>query len=222
MNNNNETQDYRIGAPVQCLDGHFGRLARVVIDPTDNEVTDLVVEKRALKRQDRVIPLSAVADVSPEEINLALRRDQIDAYPRYSERDFLAAVGDWQHERYDSCYISSWRMPYGQSLYDGAIPMQVQRITEGIASTLDAIGRGTPVICSQGRLGTVNHILVNRETDAITHLIIRGTGLASEYHIMTVDQIAKVDDDGIHSTLTEETFKDLPKYNPHPKSHATA
>jgi len=208
----NAPQDYRIGAAVHCLDGHCGKLARVVIDPATDEITDLIVEKGALMRHDRVVPILAVTRASPEGIWLNVKSDEIETYPKYTEREFVVPVGDWEQERHEAYQTGIWLMPYGQVFYDHAIPMQAHHTTEGIPSTLDAIGRATAVMGTEGQLGTVNHVLADRESEEITHLIVRRGGLLPDYRIMTIDQVKEIDDDGIHTELTDEEFGELPEY----------
>jgi len=208
----NASQDYQIGAAVHCLDGRCGKLTRVVIDPATNEITDLIVEKGALMRSDRVVPIAAITRVSREGIWLDVKSDKVETYAKYTEREFVVPVEDWGHERHDAYHTSIWMMPYGQAFIDQAVPMRAQHVTEGIASTLEAIGRGTAVMGAEGQLGTVNHVLANRESEEITHLIVRRGGLLPDYCIMAIDQVTEIDDDGIHTTLTDEEFGALPEY----------
>jgi len=216
----NTSQDYRIGAAVHCLDGHCGRLARVVIDPATNEITDLVVEKGALIRHDRVVPIHTIASVSPEGIWLTVQSDKVETYAKYTEREFVVPVEDWEHERHDAHHASIWMMPYGMAFIDQAVPMR-EHVTEGIASTLDTIGRGTAVIGTEGRLGAVNHVLADLESEEITHLIARRGGLLPDYRIMTIDQVNEIDDDGIHTELTEQEFGALPEYKSRSRAQST-
>ena len=82
--------DFRIGARVHLQDGPGGLLQKVVVDPYTRRVTDLVTEKGFLQKKDRVIPVTLVEVVTPEQITLTLYSRQLRHYPEYQEEAFTA------------------------------------------------------------------------------------------------------------------------------------
>ena len=52
---------FAIGAEVDCADGPWGRLDRVVVDPLTRSVTHLVVEPRHRRGLGRLVPMPPAA-----------------------------------------------------------------------------------------------------------------------------------------------------------------
>lgn len=72
-----------LGMKVQCTDGAAGTLSRIVADPHREEPTYLVVRRGWLRRKEVVIPVSLVAGVSGQTVQLEMRRAALAEYPQF-------------------------------------------------------------------------------------------------------------------------------------------
>lgn len=212
-----ETYVFDIGADVYCADGRCGKLAKVVVDPGTHRVTDLIVTKGFLQKEDRVLPVSVVAHSTPERIDLSIRSDELKNHPKYKEEEFRVPAPDWTHDRYEREQVFYWMLPYGLIEVEQPviIPMIRQKVHHGIPSNREVIGRGTPVRNALDRLGVVDHLLVERDSGRITHLVIRkAPWLPVGYRIIPMDKVMEVDDEGIYVKLSGEELESLPSYTP--------
>lgn len=204
--------DLHIGAQVYCRDGACGKLIKVVVDPNTKQVRDLIVEKGFLQKQDRVLPVSIVEAATPDEIHVAVASDKLRDYPEYREADFALPAPEWEGEKYGAGQVLYWPSPYGPPLAR-PVPMIRQRVREGIPSSLETIGRGTPVRNVQGPIGKVDHVLVDPQSREIAHLVVR-RGLLSDLPILPVDRVKSISERGILIEMDEEELQTLPRYWP--------
>ena len=206
--------DFDVGAPVACRGEGCGKLARVVIDPETERVVALVIEYGGLlDKKRRVVPLRAVAQAEPDTIRLDLDKEDLAHYPEYNETEYAIPSDDWRHDRYQTDDAVYWNPPYRPIVNMPVVPMLRQRVHEGIPSTLDVIGSGTPVRTLTGELGVVDHVLTSRDSGLITHLVVRrGALLGADARIVPIAYVTEIDDEGIMVELAHETWEELPEY----------
>lgn len=203
---------FEIGARAMCRDGRCGKVAKLVVDPATEQVTDLIVQKGFLQKEDRVVPVSAVARTSRGEVRLDVGLDELRTYRRYREVEFTVPARGWNRAEYRPEDIRHSISPYEGIGGQSVAPSRRQHFHEGIGFGSAVIGEGTRVSCRNGGVGFVDHVLVDCEQGHITHLIVR-RALQTAYHIVPVDAIETVDDEGVHLVLTLEEVTSLPRYH---------
>ncbi|HXF63218.1 MAG TPA: BON domain-containing protein [Caldilineaceae bacterium] len=204
---------FTIGADVYARDGRCGVMRKVVIDPATRRVTDLVVEKGFLQKEDRVLPVSIVERVTTEEIHLSIRSEELENYPLYREEEFIGPApgwqGDWQYQQEE---ILHWLTYYGLPDYpEPIIPMIRQRVPRGIPSELEVIGRDTPVRNMDGMVGKVDHLLVNQQSWEITHLVVR-KGMLPYRLVIPISWIKHIDEHGVFIQGNKEQLREAPRH----------
>ncbi len=202
---------YRIGADVYCTDGRAGKLIKVVMDPHTKRVTDLIVEKGFLQKEDRVIPVWAVAEANEARIQLAVSSRELQEFPRYREAEFRVPVPGWQTDpHYGPEEVVHWATRYG-------IPIELmrpairQRVKQGVDVERPVIGRGTRVYNVDGTIGHIDHLLVNRVTGEITHLVVR-KGLFPRRLVIPMELVKRVSDEGVYVHATREELSRLTQH----------
>lgn len=66
------------GAPVEATDGPVGRLDELVVDPSDDHITHVVLHRGHLwSAKDVTVPLSAVSMIGGDVVRLTLDRDAV-------------------------------------------------------------------------------------------------------------------------------------------------
>jgi hypothetical protein len=208
-----------IGADVHCEDGHCGRLIKVVADPQTKQITDLIVEKGFLLKTDRVLPISVVSGTRDGEIRLAISSEELADYPEYREWDFVP-LGSGYQGGYASHEMVTWLSPYGPLVARPVIPMIRRHVREGIPSEMEAIGRGTPVHAREARVGEVDHLLMDRETGEISHVVVDTGGDALP--IVPISRVERATEGGIFVAATEEEIGELSHYHPRGESKILA
>jgi osmotically-inducible protein OsmY/sporulation protein YlmC with PRC-barrel domain len=209
-----KTFDFNIGAQVYCGEEACGELLKVVVDPHKERVTDLIVQRGLLFKTDRVLPVSAVERTTGQDIYLSVSSDEVKDYPEYREVDFKKPAPGWgQTRQYKAEHTRCWTSPWGPACQEPVVPMVRQRVHENVPSTSEVIERGTPVLNVMGEIGKVDHVLVDRESGEITHLVVR-KGLIPEHPIVPASAIERVSEEGVAIDVTKEALEELPQYTP--------
>lgn len=205
--------DLHIGADVYFRDGRGGKLIKVVVDPASKRVTHLIVEKGFLQKEDRVLPVTLVERATPEAIYLSIESKELAHYPKYREMEFVQPAPDWEYNRYRQGEVVHWATYYGLVTVEPIVPYVRYKVHEGVPATQEVIGRGTPVRTLDGVVGKIDHVLVNRETGEITHLVLR-RGVFPQRLVIPISLVTEVDDEGVFLDITNEELKELPHYTP--------
>lgn len=205
--------NFDIGARTVCRDGRCGRLAKLVVNPVTEEVTDLIIEKGFLQKHDRVVPISAVVQTAEGELHLDLDVAELERYPEYKEVAFRVPARGWDQARYRPDDVRYKMSPYEGIGGQSVMPSRQQRFRQGVDFDSTTIGHGTRVRCELGGVGLVDHVLVDCEHGHITHLVIK-RGVTAMYHIVPVEAIQRVDDDGVLLNITREEVLASPLYHP--------
>ncbi len=206
---------FKIGADVYCVDGRAGRLVKIVVDPHTRRVTDLIVEKGFLQKKDRVIPTDVVESADEEAIRLRITSRELANYPEYREEEFVVPAPDWKPgPGYRSEDVLHWYLRYGYGvppLTTEIRPMMRQRVQKGIDPNETVIGRGTRVYNAEGTIGHIDHLLVNKETGEITHLVLR-KGIFPRRLVVPIEMVRSISDEGIYIKATREELEKLAQH----------
>jgi len=209
--------DFNIGSQVHCKkDESCGKLLKVVVDPHTERVTDLIVERGFLQKIDRVLPVSAVERTTDQDIYLSISGDELEDYPEYREVEFRKPAPGWgEAKQYKAEHTRYWVTPHGGFAYhEPAVPRVRREVHEGISSEMEVIEPETPVHNVEGMVvGKVDHVLVDRESGEITHLVVR-RGLIPYYPIVPISMIEYVSEESVYVKATTEEIKQLPRYRP--------
>ncbi|HEY66416.1 MAG TPA: BON domain-containing protein [Caldilineae bacterium] len=204
---------FKIGADVYCTDGRAGRLVKVVVDPHTRRVTDLIVEKGFLQKKDRVIPIEVVEKSDDQGVYLRISSQELKNYPEYKVEEFTVPAPDWESGLgYSSEDILHWYIRYGTVAPSVEVrPMIRQRVQKGIDPNETVIGRGTRVHDAEGTIGHIDHLLVNKETGEITHLVLR-KGIFPRRLVIPIDMVKYIDEEGIYIHATREELEKLSQH----------
>ena len=203
--------DFDIGARVHCTDGECGKLLKVVVDPHTQRVTDLIVQRGLVLPTDRVLPADLVARTHDGELYLDISREAFNAHPEYREVEFEEPAPGAEAGRYDLGDVRCWQDPYRLACPEPVIPMVKKRIHAGVDADLAVVERGTPVVNHQGRVGRVDHLLVDAESGEISSLVVR-RGMIPYYPILPISAVRQVSDEAVTVDLTEAEIDDLVRY----------
>ena len=205
--------DFDIGASVTCQGERCGRLAKLVMDPHTQRVTHLIVEKGLLLTKDSVVPMGAVKGATTGEVELSIDKESLSELCEYRRGAFSAPPEDSRQTRY----------PIEDVLYrltDSALAHPTPVAPSicyplGPESSTDAavVERGHLVQGLQGRIGTVHHVLVERETGRLTLLVVdRGLLLGSV--VILAELVRRVGDDQVLVALDDKQVQSLRHYAP--------
>ena len=197
--------DFNIGARVHCQDGQCGKLAKVVVHPDTWQVTDLIVEEGFLLKRARVFPVSAVERTTTEDIYLTISSNELNNFREYREVEYEVPVPG---------STTSFPDPYSATSLT-QVPTVLEKTRQGISSDeLIVVEKGTPVMNARGKVGHLDHLITNEESNEITHLVVRRGALFSERLLVPVFMVEHVSENGILIAPTNNELKELARYTP--------
>ncbi len=206
---------FNIGAKVYCRDGQCGKLAKVVVDPKSKRITDLIVEKGFLLKEDRVIPVSVVESTTDEAIQLAIESRELPRFPKYREVEFEEPTPDWKmREPYQLEDVVHWAAVYGDvPVLESLAPKMRVRVHEGISGGAAVIQRDTPIFTVEGMVARVHHVITDPESGEIRYIIAR-RGILPYRVVIPAELIEGVDEEGISLDATLDDLKKLQRWTP--------
>jgi sporulation protein YlmC with PRC-barrel domain len=194
--------DIPVAADVQCTDGHGGRSTYVVLNPVTRRVTHVVVKQDSFPHLERLVPVEMVAETSPDQIHLACSQHELHRLESFVETEFVP--GEFPYAAYGLDEFRLW--PYVLP-DDELVPVEHERVPPGEL----AVRRGSHVRATDGDVGRVDEFLVDRETEHITHLVLREGHLWGQKDVLIpVSEIGQIDEDRVYLTLNKEEVAGLP------------
>lgn len=225
-------EDLRIGVPVSGSDGkHLGKLTRIVIDRSDNQVTHLVIDPGLAesgnllaaggweKPRERLVPVALVVSAGEHGLALACDEAAFGQQPlferkQYTDADVSAAVGQegLLQSRFEAGEVVNY-VASGWGL--GAAPyIAPADISLNETSTSAALAEGTSVwrVDPHDEIGHVDRVLADGQTQRVTGLVVRRKGLFAHRVVLPIEQVASVEDGVVHITLSDKQLDALPRF----------
>jgi sporulation protein YlmC with PRC-barrel domain len=183
---------------VRSTQGPYGKSRCVILDPIKDRVTHVVVREDAFPQTERLVPIDMVKVTSPQQISLACTPEQLGAMETFVEEQFIDAGGP---------LADSMLWPYVESG-----PEVITLVHEKIPAGEVKIRRGTSVHATDGRIGRVDELMIEKETGGITHLILQEGHLWGKKDVsIPADQIRGIDADGVKLKLSKKQVEALPE-----------
>ena len=208
------------GAEVFTATGEkIGAINRIVIDAKTKDVTDLVVERGTLTKEEKVIPVGLVDLEHEDRITLRETNQTIDDFLDYKTTYYVpldqAGVPYDDIEALYSYPPAYFQSPVGGSL-PGMRPRSVPQTETSIPEGRVAISEGARVISVDDKhIGNVEEVIAESQTNTVTHFIVGKGFLLKEHKLVPVDWVDKVDEDKIHLAVEARLFERLPDYQAH-------
>lgn len=209
----------KYGADVYKADGEkVGEVEQVVIDPSDNEITHLVVRKGFLLTEDRVVPMTLLESSDEESVHLREFDGDFDQFPLYVQREFYQ-VGELDPS-------IDYTPGYTRPLYpyppldvesrafspDFQQPVAVKE-EKYIQAEKVAVKDGADVFSLDGsHVGDVEEVFSDPRTDRITHLLISKGLLLQENKLVPVSWVDKYNENSVHLLVSRKILENLPEY----------
>jgi sporulation protein YlmC with PRC-barrel domain len=222
-----DTTQFTIGTRVSASDGVVGRLTRVIVDPTVEEVTHLVVEPERRPDLGRLVPIDLV-DVNgvAGEIRLRCTKAEFENLDPAEETQVIPATRPYQG--YGPGQIGF--MPYyglgggaivpGVILDDRLLDPQVVA-TDSVPLGEVEISRGQPVQATDGNIGHVQGLVIDLGSRHVTHILLQEGHLWGKKEVAIPISAVASTRDGIVLNISKQQVQDLPPVDvDHPEKKA--
>ena len=211
-----DTTQFTIGTQASGSDGAVGRLIRVIVDPTVEEVTHLVIEPEHRPDLGRLVPLDLVDFNDPSGgISLRCTKEQFEDLDPAEDTQIIPATD--AYGGYGPGQISY--MPYygleGGGLAvpgvggAGAVAPQVVA-TDSIPLGEVEIRRGDPVQATDGHIGRVQGLVIHPGSRHVTHFLLQEGHLWGKKEVAIPISAVASTVDGIELTISKHEVQDLP------------
>jgi sporulation protein YlmC with PRC-barrel domain len=225
---------FLIGSEVVCgNDGERGTLVRVVIDPVARKLTHLLVEPRSGDGVTRLVPVElaltrdAAADADADEtiegrsggsvIELSCSSEAFAALDLAEEEQFLpgapGALGYGPDETFLQPYFGLGGGIAGG--YPGALssaPFGPQVLTyDRVPLGEVEVRRGAHVAASDGRIGSVEGLVIDPADHRVTHVLLQKGHLWGKKDVaIPIGAVEEVSDEEVRLRLSKDEVRDLP------------
>jgi len=192
--------DISINARVSCLDGSWGSVTQVILKPSTEEITHLVVGNEAFSETEYLVSIDHVVESTPSRIRLNCSRAELSKMPVFDRVQFVPSVlADFHGSPY-----MMW--PYYPLMVPDII-LQKDHIPAGEL----VIRRGAAVNAVDGHVGRVDEFLVIPENDHITHLVMREGHMWGQKDVtIPVGAIDHYENNTVYLKLNKKDIEKLP------------
>lgn len=225
---------FRNDAHVLLNGNEVGRLSRVVIDPRNMKITDLVIRRGGLSSEEKIVPVIQVETTHEDVIvlrqNLGEWEDLQDyrevGYRAVDEEDLIRA-GNLEGYSTPILFAYPPAIPTTGATYPtpGLLRNESNVLDTGTGSGFqkfeqENIPEGTIAIqpgvdvfsVDQEKLGHVERVLTSREDNHVSHLVITKGTIFKERKLIPVNWIEQVDEKSVRLGVSSRFINRLPEF----------
>lgn len=206
-----------IHAVVHCTDGDFGHTTCLVINPVNNQITHFVANDRRTWGREYLIPVAFIISTTENGITVNCDRNTLTHQPDFHEYEYDRLDSEIPY-REEHIYLPvmlpgepEWFTDTYAVLEHEQIPADELAIRRGMAVYTKVPRDADPVAA-----GHVEAFVADPKTGNITHMILRKGHLWGQRDItIPVNQIHRIEENGVHLKLTEAEVGELPEMKTH-------
>ncbi|MCP4108987.1 MAG: PRC-barrel domain containing protein [Desulfobacteraceae bacterium] len=194
--------DYPLNADVHCTDGRYGRSTYIILNPTAEKVTHVVVKDRKAPQSERLLPARWIKETTSELILVNGTKEEVRTLNLFDQTDFVQR--DVPHYATDPKLTLLWprTVPARRIVSDRHLHIPDSDL---------AVCMGTQVRATDGRVGEVNEFVVNPENWQITHMVLREGLLWDKKQIsIPVSEIERIEEKTVFLKINKQAVKNLP------------
>jgi len=196
------SMNYPLNADVHCTDGRYGRSTYIILNPTAEKVTHLVVKDRKSPRSERLLPAKWIKEATTELILVNGTKNEVRTLDLFDQTDFVQR--DVPHYAADPKLTLIWPRT-----------VSAKRIVSDRHRHFPncdlAVRLGTQVRATDGRIGEVNEFIVNSDRWQITHIVLReGLPWDKKQVSIPVSEIERIEEKTVYLKINKQAVKNLP------------
>ena len=198
-----------VDVEVYCTDGLCGRSTYVLVNPVRKKVTHLVVKEAEPPHAERVVPIEAMSETTPDMILLRYSKHELDQSDPFIQTEYIREkMPDMDYAPGGYVGMGAYMVwPYVTPDNTQIVAVKHKHIPLGEL----AIKRGTVVEATDGRVGQVDEFLVSPESEHITHLVMREGHLWGKKDVaIPVSEIDRIKTNTVYLKLSKDEIEALP------------
>lgn len=191
-----------VDVAVYCSDGLCGRSSHLVVNPTSNQVTHLVVKEKYFPHTQYLVPIAQLMDSTPDMIKLRCKIAELAMMEPFIHFDTIQNDAESMGYPTKDFALTGLGYGYGTFPYDRGERFTVTVKTEAVPDGDIALTRGAHVRATDGQIGRLDGFLVDAACGQITYLVLREGHLWGQFEVaIPVTQIDHIQDDTIYLKL---------------------
>jgi sporulation protein YlmC with PRC-barrel domain len=196
--------DLPLNAEVYCSDGAAGYSIYLIGNPTNRQITHLVVKSNWPPFRETLVPTDRVEETMDARIKLKCNRDELHKMPPFEIEAYV---------RTEIPGYLYWPSPSGMAymspsdVVESYTPVKRQNIPQDEL----ALRRGARVEATDGYVGQVDELLINSNNMKVTHLVLLERHIFQKREItIPISQIDHISEDTIYLKLDRKSVEELP------------
>jgi hypothetical protein len=204
-----QAMPFRIGADASCADGACGQVSRIIVDPVAREVTHLAVDPKPRYGPGRLVPVDLV-DEATGQIRLRCTLAEFQTLRPAEATESVPDLDPTGHPGDDPNQVR-WSPLY--PWVQVARPEAAQRVTvSSVPSGEVDVRRNLTVCATDGEIGQVQGLAVERDGHKVTHVLLLEGHLRGRKEVaIPIGAVTKFGTLLIHLSLTRHQVKNLPR-----------
>lgn len=206
--------DFKFGAEVYGRDTSCGHLARLVIEPDNWCITDIILESGLLFKQNNVVPVSAVDEATAMGIRLAIGCQEVSGYPSFSEMvvERSEQGPGWITPVQGGAIVGSTAAATLPSAAE--VAMVQEKVRRGVDDDKIVLENKVDVYGLDGRIGHLSHLLTPNDVMycQIQYLIVTQGMLLPKQYIIPIHYVQTLSEKGIHILASDEEVGEFPEF----------
>ncbi|MBU0496171.1 MAG: PRC-barrel domain-containing protein [Chloroflexi bacterium] len=196
--------DIPLNVKVRCAGSACGKSVALVLDPTSERVTHVVVQEKHFPHTQWLVPVDQIVEATPEYIELGCTLAELAQKDPFVEPEFVPIAS-----QPDASLVAMYAWPittFQPMLEETMVP--VEQVPPGEL----AIHPGARVYDTHGQhVGQVDEFRVDPASDQITHLVLREGHLWGQKDVtIPVTQIDRIEQDEVYLKLGRQDIAQLP------------
>lgn len=187
---------------VHGTDGRCGRSTHIILNPTTEQISHLVVREKRPSRVERLVPIKLIVNTAAEVILLSCTNEEFSKLEPFNQTDFVYT--DLPQYATDPRLTALW--PYVVPT-KRIVDENIRRIPPGEL----AVRRGARVRATDGQVGRVDEFIVGPVSGNITHMVLREGNLLGQKEVtIPVAEIDRIEEKVVHLKIDKKTIQKLP------------
>jgi len=205
------TMNIRLGSRVIADDGEAGEVERLVLHPETRELDALLVTQGEGPEL-VIVPLDRVTGANDDHVRVAGAVEEIHDLPLFAHSQFVEPPEEWLSPVGTAAgFYLIPASPIAVGAFESpSLREPPQHEIEQLKPGDFDVSGSTRVFCADGVAGRLERVGTEGDTDRVTHLVVHRGSLRGRDVPVPVDDIANVDDEGIHLALTCAQVDTLP------------
>lgn len=196
---------------IVCLDGIYGYLNGIVLNPVTDEITHIVAAEDKLLGEKRLVPLEEITQSTFRYILLRCTLQELAVFDLFTDIEYIPARSRDDYVSTDLEDHTTFSWPFA-STKPGYIPVEHEHIP---ADEL-MFHHNTVIFATDGKVGFLDDIIVNPDTHKITDLAVRVSYFWGYKDVnIPLKQIERLKQDSIYLKLNKATVESLPAISNH-------